>query len=123
MEFRRTAEEPMNQLSPRVSFSYQLKPNLFATANAGIYYQKPSYTVLGFKDNNGELVNQLNDVRFIRNSQLIAGIELLVPEKNRRFTAEAFYKKYSNYPSSIRNGISLANLGADFGVILHLIHI
>ncbi|WP_339867701.1 TonB-dependent receptor [uncultured Algoriphagus sp.] len=116
-DFGKTAQNPFNQVSPRVSFSYQLKPNLFATANAGIYYQKPSYTVLGYKDNNGELINQLNDVRYIQNSQLIAGIELLVPEKNRRFTAEAFYKKYSKYPSSIRNGISLANLGADFGVI------
>jgi len=116
-DFGKTAENPFNQMSPRISFSYQLKPNLFATANAGIYYQKPAYTVLGYKDNTGELINQLNDVRFIRNSQLIAGIEWLVPEKNRRFTAEAFYKKYSNYPSSVRNGISLANLGADFGVI------
>jgi hypothetical protein len=107
----------LNQISPRVSFSYQIKPNLFATANAGIYYQKPAYTVLGFKDNEGVLVNRENDVRFIRNSQLIAGIEFVVPEKNRRFTAEAFYKRYNNYPSSIRNGIALANLGADFGVI------
>ncbi len=116
-DFAKTASNPLNQISPRVSASYQLRPNLFATANAGIYYQKPSYSVLGFQDNDGELVNQENDVRYIRNSQLIGGIELLVPEKNRRFTAEAFYKKYSNYPSSIRNGISLANLGADFGVI------
>jgi hypothetical protein len=116
-DFAETASNPLNQISPRLSVSYQLRPNLFATANAGIYYQKPSYSVLGFQDNNGELVNQENDVRYIRNSQLIGGIELLVPEKNRRFTAEAFYKKYSNYPSSIRNGISLANLGADFGVI------
>ncbi|SFB58004.1 TonB-dependent receptor [Algoriphagus aquimarinus] len=116
-DFGATAKNPLNQLSPRISFSYQLKPNLFATANAGVYYQKPSYTVLGYKDSEGQLINQLNDVRFIRNSQLIAGIEWLVPEKNRRFTAEAFYKKYSNYPSSLRNGISLANLGADFGVI------
>ena len=116
-DFAETASNPLNQISPRLSFSYQLKPNLYATANAGIYYQKPAYTVLGYEDNEGVLVNQENDVRFIRNSQLIAGIELLVPEKNRRFTAEAFYKRYSNYPSSIRNGIALANLGADFGVI------
>ncbi|WP_192347225.1 TonB-dependent receptor [Algoriphagus sp. Y33] len=116
-DFGKTAENPLNQLSPRISFSYQLRPNLFATANAGIYYQKPSYTVLGYKDNRGELVNQLNNARFIRNAQLITGIEWLMPEKNRRFTVEAFYKKYSNYPSSVRNGISLANLGADFGVI------
>jgi len=116
-DFAETASNPLNQISPRVSFSYQLKPNLFATANAGIYYQKPAYTVLGFQDNEGVLVNRENDVRFIRNSQLIAGIEFVVPEKNRRFTAEAFYKRYTNYPSSIRNGIALANLGADFGVI------
>jgi hypothetical protein len=116
-DFAETASNPLNQISPRVSFSYQIKPNLFATANAGIYYQKPAYTVLGFQDNEGVLVNRENDVRFIRNSQLIAGIEFVVPEKNRRFTAEAFYKRYNNYPSSIRNGIALANLGADFGVI------
>ncbi len=116
-DFAETASNPLRQISPRVSFSYQLKPNLFATANAGIYYQKPAYTVLGFQNNEGVLVNRENDVRFIRNSQLIAGIELVVPEKNRRFTAEAFYKRYNNYPASIRNGIALANLGADFGVI------
>ncbi len=116
-DFASTATNPLNQISPRVSFSYQLKQNLYATANAGIYYQKPAYTVLGYQNNEGVLVNRENDVRFIRNSQVIGGIEFLVPEKNRRFTAEAFYKRYSNYPSSVRNGIALANLGADFGVI------
>lgn len=116
-DFGSTAQNPFNQISPRISASYQLKQNLFATANAGIYYQKPPYTALGFLDENGELVNQINDIRFIRNSQLIAGLEWQLPEKNRRITAEGFYKRYSNYPTSIRNGISLANLGADFGVI------
>ncbi|MDF2156358.1 TonB-dependent receptor [Algoriphagus sp. CAU 1675] len=116
-DFAATASNPFRQISPRVSVSYQLSPNLYATANAGVYYQKPPYTVLGFRNNEGALVNRDNDVRYIRNSQLIAGLELVVPEKNRRFTAEAFYKKYSNYPSSLRNGIALANLGADFGVI------
>ncbi|WP_268033421.1 TonB-dependent receptor [Algoriphagus sp. PAP.12] len=116
-DFGKTSQNPLNQIAPRLSLSYQLGSNLYATANAGIYYQKPPYTVLGYKNNEGELVNQENDVRFIRSSQLIGGIELLQPEKNRRFTAEAFYKHYSNYPSSVRNGIALANLGADFGVI------
>lgn len=116
-DFAQTASNPLNQISPRISASYQLRPNLFVTANAGVYYQKPSYTILGFQNNEGAFVNQDNDVRFIRNAQLIGGIELLVPEKARRFTAEVFYKKYSNYPTSLRNGISLANLGADFGVI------
>lgn len=116
-DFGVTAQNPFNQISPRLSVSYQFKPNFFWTANAGIYYQKPPYTALGFRNNEGELINQLNDIRFIRSSQLITGIERVIPEKNRRFTIEAFYKHYTNYPTSIRNGIALANLGADFGVI------
>jgi hypothetical protein len=116
-DFGETAQNPLNQISPRVSLSYQLKPNLFWTANAGIYYQKPPYTALGYRNNEGELQNQLNDIRFIRSSQLITGIERVIPDKSRRFSIEGFYKHYSNYPSSIRNGIALANLGADFGVI------
>ncbi|SNS31119.1 Outer membrane receptor proteins, mostly Fe transport [Belliella buryatensis] len=116
-DFGVTAQNPLNQISPRLSISYQFKPNFFWTANGGIYYQKPPYTALGFRNNEGELVNQLNDIRFIRSSQLITGIERVLPEKNRRFTIEAFYKHYNNYPTSVRNGIALANLGADFGVI------
>ncbi|WP_162418362.1 TonB-dependent receptor [Cyclobacterium roseum] len=116
-DFGATASNPLNQFSPRLSASYQLKDNLFWNANAGIYYQKPPYTVLGFQNNEGNFVNQDNDVRFIRATHLISGIEWKFPEKNRTFSAEVFYKKYANYPSSIRNGIALANLGADFGVI------
>jgi len=116
-DFGETAQNPLNQLSPRASLSYQLKPNVFWTANGGVYYQKPPYTVLGFRNNEGELVNQTNDVKFIRATHAITGLEWQFPDKNRRFTAEVFYKYYQNYPSSIRNGIALANLGADFGVI------
>ncbi|RZS95617.1 TonB-dependent receptor [Cecembia calidifontis] len=116
-DFGQTAQNPLNQISPRVSVSYQFKPNLFWTTNAGIYYQRPPYTALGFRNNEGELVNQLNDIRFIRSTQFITGIEKVVPQKSRRFGVEAFYKHYNNYPSSVINGIALANLGADFGVI------
>ena len=116
-DFGKDASNPLNQISPRFSASYRLKSNLFATANAGIYYQKPPYTALGYRDEAGVLINQENNIQFIRNAQLIAGLEFISPAKNRRFTMEGFYKKYSNYPSSVRNGIALANLGADFGVI------
>jgi hypothetical protein len=116
-DFGSTAANPLNQISPRFSVSYQFANNLFWTSNVGIYYQKPPYTVLGFRNNAGILLNQENDVRFIRATHFISGIEIQKPEKNRRFTIEGFYKRYSNYPSSVRNGIALSNLGADFGVI------
>jgi hypothetical protein len=116
-DFGSTANNPLNQISPRLNVSYQLSNNLFWTANAGIYYQKPPYTVLGFRNNAGILLNQENDVRFIRSTHFISGIEIQKPDKNRRFTVEGFYKLYDNYPSSVQNGIALSNLGADFGVI------
>jgi hypothetical protein len=116
-DFGATAQNPLNQISPRLSVSYQVIPNLFLTANGGIYYQKPPYTALGFRNNGGDLVNQISDIRFIKSTQFVTGIERVFPQKNRRFTAEAFYKLYDNYPSSVRNGIALANLGADFGTI------
>ncbi|EON76796.1 TonB-dependent receptor [Lunatimonas lonarensis] len=116
-DFGRSASNPLNQMSPRASVSYQLTERLFWTANAGVYYQRPPYTVLGFRDNSGALVNQENNVKFIRSTHFISGIEIQRPEKNRRFTIEGFYKLYGNYPTSVANGVALANLGADFGVI------
>ncbi|KEO72130.1 TonB-dependent receptor [Anditalea andensis] len=116
-DFGETARNPINQFSPRASISYRLRPDLFWTANGGVYYQKPPYTVLGYRDTEGILTNQVNNVKYIRATHAITGLEWQIPDKNRRFTAEAFYKYYQNYPSSILNGIALANLGADFGVI------
>jgi TonB dependent receptor len=34
-----------------------------------------------------------------------------------KFVVEGFYKRYSNYPVSVRDGISLANQGGDFNAI------
>ncbi|EKB49501.1 TonB-dependent receptor [Cecembia lonarensis] len=116
-DFGETARNPLNQISPRLSVSYQIKPQLFWTNNAGIYYQRPAYTSLGFRDNDGQLVNQLNNIKFIQATHFVSGIEKVIPEKSRRFSIEGFYKLYRDYPSSILNGIALANLGADFGVI------
>ena len=45
-----------DQLSPRISLSYQLAEHWFVSGNAGLYYQLPPYTALGFKDNNGCLL-------------------------------------------------------------------
>ncbi len=106
---------PLDQLSPRFSASYNLSPKFAINFNAGIFYQLPPYTILGFQQNN-EFVNRSNDITYIRNRQLVAGIELNT-DFNARFTIEGFYKGYSNYPFLLRERISLANLGGDFGVV------
>lgn len=111
--FTDDGNNPLNTLSPRLAASYQLSKKWRVNASAGRYYKLPIYTVLGFQQE-GQLVNKDNE--YIRSDHLVAGLEF-IPAPQTRFTLEAFNKKYSNYPISSFTGISLANLGGDFGAI------
>jgi hypothetical protein len=116
VDYNEEMKNPLDQLSPRVSFTYSLTNKLTINASSGIYYQLPTYTIMGFKDASNMLVNKENGLKYIRAKHLVTGIELK-PDVTTKITLEGFYKNYENYPFSIRNHISLANLGADFGVI------
>jgi hypothetical protein len=106
---------PLNQLSPRFSASYTLTDKWSLNASVGRFYQLPPYTVLGYRNNMSELVNQPR-LKYIEVNHLVAGIEYR-PWNNARITVEGFYKIYNNYPFLLRDSISLANLGGDFGVV------
>ncbi|WP_340111916.1 TonB-dependent receptor [Maribellus mangrovi] len=105
----------LDQFSPRFSASYSLTPQWSVNFNTGRYYQLPSYTALGFKEND-VLVNKENKLKYISVDHLIGGLEFR-PKSTVQLSAEAFWKGYSDYPMSVNDGISLANKGADFGVI------
>ncbi len=105
---------PLNTLSPRFSASYVLADKWTLNGSIGLYYKLAPYTVLSFRDNNNNLLNR--DADYTRSLHYTIGTEYL-PSNSTRFTLEAFYKKYSQVPVSIRDGISLANLGGDFGVV------
>jgi len=107
---------PFKQFSPRLSLAYALSQKWAVNASAGIYNQLPSYTIMGYRENNGELVNKENGLEYITADHLVAGLEFN-PNTSSKITVEGFYKDYENYPFSVRNQISLANLGADFGVV------
>ena len=107
---------PFKQFSPRLSLAYALSEKWAVNASAGIYNQMPSYTIMGYRDNNGVLVNEENGLEYITADHLVAGLEFK-PNASSKITLEGFYKGYKNYPFSVENQISLANLGADFGVV------
>ncbi|NVK53048.1 MAG: TonB-dependent receptor [Flavobacteriaceae bacterium] len=113
--YNRSMKNIFNQFSPRFSASYKLAEKWSLNTSLGTYYQLPTYTVLGFRNNANTLVNQSN-VKYIKAKHLVSGVEYR-PTTSTKITFEGFYKSYKNYPFSIRNQISLANLGADFGVI------
>jgi hypothetical protein len=100
--------------SPRLSVAYVAAPRWTLNASAGRYFKIPPYTILGFQDNAGNYLNQ--DSEYIQSDHLVAGLEFL-PRRSTRITLEGFYKRYDNYPVSVRDGVSLANLGGGFEVL------
>jgi hypothetical protein len=109
-------QNPLNQLSPMVSASYKLTPSWTINANVARYNQLPAYTILGYRNATGDLVNKQNELKYITADHFVLGTAYLT-EFNARFSVEGFYKKYTNYPFSINDSISLANLGTEFGIV------
>ncbi len=105
----------LDQFSPRFSASYNLTTQWSLNFNTGRYYQLPPYTSLGFKQD-GVLVNQENNLKYISVDHVIGGLEYR-PKQSILFTLEGFIKGYADYPYSVQDRISLANKGADFGVV------
>ncbi|MDO6743586.1 TonB-dependent receptor [Tenacibaculum soleae] len=115
IDYNTEMKNQINQFSPRLSLSYALNDKVSINSSIGRYYQLPSYTVLGFKNNVGTFVNK-KGLKYIQSDHVVGGL-LYKPTVSSKITLEGFYKKYKNYPFSVRNQISLANLGAGFGVV------
>jgi hypothetical protein len=105
----------LNTISPRVAARYLLTAdgNWSASAAVGRYFKLPPSTLLGFQGGSNDFINR--SVDYIRSDHLTAGIEHLL-DRTTRISIEAFYKRYAFYPVSVQEGVSLANLGADFEV-------
>jgi hypothetical protein len=111
--FTDTGNNIWETFSPRMSLSYALLRNFKVNTSVGRYYKIAPYTALGFQDQSGFANKSLP---YLRTDHATAGVEYL-PTKTLRLTLEGFYKKYTDYPVSALSGISLANQGADFGIV------
>ncbi len=106
---------PLKQFSPRFSAAYRLTEKWSVNMNTGRYYQLPSYTSLGYKEND-VFVNKTNNLKYISADHYIAGVEYK-PVNNIQLSTEGFLKNYRYYPFSVLDQISLANKGTDFGTV------
>lgn len=115
--YNKNMSNPLNQLSPRISATYELTENINLNANIGRYAMRPAYTTLGYRDiATGVLVNQNENLRYTISNQAIAGFEF---QRGRqlRLTVEGFYKQYQYYPFSVSDGLSTASKGTNFGQV------
>ena len=103
-------------ISPRLAVSLSLSKNNKWNLNltSGRYYKMPTYTSLGFRDLNNMLINK--NSKYTQSDHIVVGLEFINSESSR-FTIELFDKRYSNYPVSSTDMVSLANKGGDFEVL------
>ncbi len=106
---------PLTQSSPRLSASYALTGELNLNFNVGRYYQLPSYTSLGLRDDDGNYINRENDLKYIAADHIVGGVEL-VPDERLQFTLEGFFKSYSDYPFSLADQVPLSTKSAGYGI-------
>jgi outer membrane receptor for ferrienterochelin and colicin len=113
--YNASTENLLNQISPRFSLSYSLSEKTKINAGLGRYFQNPNYTTLGYRDNQGVLVNE-NTAKYIGANHYNLGIQQLI-SKEILLSVEAFYKDYFQYPIDLRTGASLANQGAEYSSV------
>ena len=106
----------MDNFSPRMALTYNLTDDETWKINASVgrYFKIPTYTMLGYQNSQIRLVNK--DAKYTQSDHLVAGLEY-APGNASRITLEGFYKKYSQYPISLIDGVSLANKGGGFEVL------
>ncbi len=106
---------PLKQFSPRFSLAYAFSDAVSFNFNTGRFFQLPPYTILGYQEN-GTFINKANRIGFIRADHVVAGLAWNTAS-NSRISLETYFKQYANYPFLLRDSLTLANLGGDFGII------
>ena len=109
-----SSNDLLSSFSPRVSLSYEFLEDWRISATAGRYFKIAPYTILGFKDASGNFTNKDSD--YTQSNHYVIGLQhYLNPAAS--ISLEGFYKRYSDYPVSVLDQVSLANKGADFEVL------
>lgn len=112
--YNREMKELWKQLSPRLSLSYELTKQWTLSGNAGLYYQLPPYTALGFKDNGGNYINK--DLKYMQVMETCLGLDWHLQDR-LMISAEGFFKQYGRMPLSLQDNIPLACKGDDYGTV------
>ncbi len=113
--YNENTQNPFNQPGISLSASIPVAGAFFFNANVGQFHQLPAYTLLGYRDSMGAIANKAT-LKYLSNTMAAAGFQYNYGLETK-FTIEGFYKRYNNYPVGMREGISLGNLGGDFGVV------
>ena len=113
-DFSAETARPWHQLSPRASVRYALSERWTVAASAGLYYQLPPFTALGFENGQGERVNR--GLKYMRVAETSAGFDWRLRDR-LTVSIEGFHKFYTGVPLSLADSIPLTCQGNDYGTV------
>ena len=113
-DFSAETARPWHQLSPRASVRYALSERWTVAASAGLYYQLPPFTALGFENGQGERVNR--GLKYMRVAETSAGFDWRLRDR-LTVSIEGFHKFYTGVPLSRADSIPLTCQGNDYGTV------
>lgn len=114
-DFTVKGDDPLEALSPRLSFSYALSSAFNLNGSLGRYYKLPPTLLLGWSPDGREGNYPNSGSRYWQTDHLVLGVDWQ-PEASVIVSIEGFLKVYDRYSVSRRTGASLANSGGNFGV-------
>jgi len=106
-------------VEPRVSLKWRISDNQTLNVGAGMHSQLQPHYMYFVKSQyaEGSYIQTNKDLGFSRSDQAVLGYQI-VPSKNFRIKAEAYYQNLRNIPVSPNQGwYSSVNEGANFGVL------
>jgi hypothetical protein len=109
--FNKKMGNPIDQISPRFSASFDLTEKSSLNLAAGTFYQLPSVVLMAHQGL-GFLGSQ-DSLKYMRSDQVSFGFEHKNGQ-NYRVSLEGFYKRYSDYPFLLSDNISFANAQAEY---------
>lgn len=107
MTYSSYTNNPLKQLSPRFSFSYDMAPKWSISGSVGRFHQEPTYTMMGYKDRAESPTSQHDRLKYVSVNSYVAGIEFN-PNRNSMVKVEGFYKQYSNMPISLADSLPVS---------------
>ncbi len=107
MTYSRLMSNPFRHFSPRLSLSWKVAPKWSLNASAGRYYQEPTFTMMGYAENDPEGFDQRNGLRYMSVDQYVVGVNFS-PTTISDLRLEAFFKGYRRLPVSLVDSLPVS---------------
>ena len=107
MSYSSLMSNPFKQVSPRLNLAWNLSDKVLLTGSVARYYQEPSMTMLDYDGVSDDGKSQTERLKYAAVNHYVLGLNYN-PSAMQIVKVEGFYKKYSQLPVSLLDGMPVS---------------